>query len=212
LFGVLTTGSLTGGTVAREQLLRPYPQYTGVTRANPAFGNSVYHSLQLKLEKRLSRGVAALISYTASKNLSDLNGTQNAYDRRPERAVSDIDVPQRLTLAAAWDLPFGRDRHFMTQAPRALDLVIGGWQLSTFQTYQGGFALGYGFSGGTFPAVSRRGPASTATPRKALPSAQPAPDRYFNTGVFFRPADFTIGNLAPGAYRTQSRNEQCQYR
>jgi hypothetical protein len=208
LFGVLTTGSLTGRTVAREQLLRPY-----VTRASPAFGNSVYHSLQLKLEKRLSRGVAALISYTASKNLSDLNGTQNAYDRRPERAVSDIDVPQRLTMAAAWDLPFGRDRHFMAHAPRALDLLIGGWQLSTFQTYQGGFALGYGFSGGTFPAgVSPRASVNGNPAEGASGPHSQRLDRYFNTSVFFRPADFTIGQPRPPcAYRTQSRDEQCQY-
>jgi hypothetical protein len=204
-FGVLTTGALTGRTVAREQLLRPYPQYTGVSRANPAYGNSIYHSLQLKLEKRLARGVTALISYTASKNLSDLNGTQNAYDRRIERAVSDVDVPQRLTIAAAWELPFGRGRRFLGNAPRALDFAAGGWQLSTFHTYQAGFALGYGFSGGTFPAGVSPRASVNGDPTEGISGAHSQRlDRYFNTSVFFRPADFTIGNLAPRVHTVRS--------
>jgi len=204
-FGILTTGSLTGATVAREQLLRPYPQFTGVSRSNPAYGNSIYHSLQLKLEKRLARGVTALISYTASKNLSDLNGTQDAYNRQPERAVSDIDVPQRLTIAGAWELPFGRRRHFLAHAPRVLDLAAGGWQLSTFQTYQGGFALGYGFSGGTFPAGVSPRASVNGDPSEGVsgPHSQRL-DRYFNTNAFLRPADFTIGNLAPRVHTVRS--------
>ena len=204
-FGVLTTGSLSGTTVAREQLLRPYPQFTGVSRANPAYGNSIYHSLQLKLEKRLAHGVTALISYTASKNLSDLNGTQNPYNRRPERAVSDIDVPQRLTIAGAWDLPFGRARHFLHDASRALDLVIGGWQLATFQTYQAGFATGFGFSGGTFPAGVSPRASVNGDPTAGVSGAHSSRlDRYFNTSVFSRPADFTIGNLAPRVHTVRS--------
>jgi TonB-dependent receptor-like protein len=204
-FGVLTTGSLAGSTVAREQLLRPYPQFTGVSRSNPAYGNSVYHSLQLKLEKRLAHGVTALISYTASKNLSDLNGTQNAYDRRPERAVSDIDVPQRLTIAGAFELPFGRRRRFLSQAPRALDLAIGGWQAYTFQTYQGGFALSYGFAGGTFPAGVSPRASINGNPTEGVsgPHSERL-DRYFNTNAFLRPADFTIGNLAPRVHTVRS--------
>ena len=140
-FGILTSGSLTGRTVAREQLLRPYPQFTGVSRTNPAFGNSVYHALQIKLEKRMAHGIAALVAFTASKNLSDLNTPRDSFDRSVERAVSDIDVPQRLTIAGAWDLPFGRGRHWGSGASRAADLLIGGWQLSTFTTFQGGFAV-----------------------------------------------------------------------
>ena len=77
------------------QSLRPYPQYTGVTRQAPAFGNSHYHSLQMQLEKRTSNGVTALISYTLAKNLSDLTNADNAYNRQAERAFASFDVPQR---------------------------------------------------------------------------------------------------------------------
>jgi len=204
-FGILTSGPLTGRTVAREQLLRPYPQYSGVTRATPAFGNSVYHSLQIKLEKRLAHGLSALVSYTASKNISDLNGTRNAYDRAAERSISDIDVPQRLTIAGVFDIPVGRGKRFLNGIHRGLDYAIGGWQLSTFQTYQGGFAIGYGFAGGTFPAGTSPRVNVSGDPNEGISGSHASRlGRYFNTDVFSRPPDFTLGSLGPriGAVRT----------
>jgi hypothetical protein len=149
-FGTLT-GPLGGATIARQQLLRPYPQYTGVARNSPAFGNSVYHSLQVKYEKRMAAGVGGLISYTISKQLNDLSNPQNAFDRQAERAIGDYDVPSRLTLAMNWDLPVGRGKAFMKDIGRAADLIIGGWQISSFATWQAGFGLGFGVQGGTFP-------------------------------------------------------------
>jgi hypothetical protein len=204
-FGILTTGPLSGRTVAREQLLRPYAQFTGVSRTNPAFGNSSYNALQIKLEKRLAHGIAALVAFTASKNLSDLNNPRNAFDRSVERAVSDIDVPQRLTIAGAWDLPFGRGRHWGSGVSRATDLLIGGWQLSTFCTYQGGFAQGFGFAGGTFAAGTSPRVNVNGDPTEGIsgPHNQRL-DRYFNTAVFSRPADFTLGNLAARVHTVRS--------
>ncbi len=197
-FGVLTSGPLTGRTVAREQLLRPYPQYTGVSRSTPAYGNSVYHSLQIKLEKRLAHGLSALVSYTSSKNISDLNGTRDAFNRSIERSISDIDVPQRLTIAGVFDIPVGRRRHFLANVSKPVDYIVGGWQLSTFQTYQGGFALAYGFAGGTFPAgTSPRVNVSGDPTEGATGSHASRLGRYFNTSVFTRPPDFTLGSLGP---------------
>ena len=88
-FGILS-GPLGGQTVQYSQLLRPYPQYTGVTRNSPTFGNSVYHAFQMKVEKRMSHGLTALVAYTWSKNISDLNTPQNAYNRQVERALSRL--------------------------------------------------------------------------------------------------------------------------
>ena len=135
----------------RQQLLRPYPQYTGVRRLTPAFGNTVYHSLQAKYEKRMAAGVTALVSYTFSKNIGDLDAPQNAYNRSAERAVTDLDVPQRLTIAGAWDLPVGKGRPGDGCQPRARHVDRRLADLH-FRTFQSGFALGFGTQGGTFPA------------------------------------------------------------
>jgi hypothetical protein len=110
----------------------------------------------LQLEKRMSNGVTALVAYTIAKNISDLNTADNAYNRQAERALAKFDVPQRLTISAAWDLPFGKGRRFGGQAPRALDLLAGGWLLSTFQIYQGGFPVTFGLAKATAGANSGR--------------------------------------------------------
>jgi hypothetical protein len=196
-FGILTSGSLTGATVAREQLLRPYPQFTGVSRSNPAYGNSVYHSFQLRIEKRLAHGITTLVSYTISKNLSDLNGTRDAFNRSVERAVSDIDVPERLTVAGAGTFR-SPQLPLVANASRAVDLIAGGWQLSTFCTYQAGFAQGFGFTGGTFAAGTGPRANVSGDPSEGISGAHNQRlDRYFNTSVFSAPANFTLGNLAP---------------
>jgi hypothetical protein len=206
-YGYLT-GSLGGKTIAESQLLRPYPQFQSVTRSAPAFGNSVYHSVQMKVEKRMSHGLTALVSYTISKNIGDLTNAQNNYDRRAERALSDWDVPQRLTITAAWDLPLGRTRRFATNISGILDAFVGGWTLSTFNTFQGGFPVGFGLVRCAAGSGSCR-PNANGDPASGI--SGPIVDRlnrYFNTGAFSQPADYTWGNLSPriGAVRSPGMN------
>jgi hypothetical protein len=85
---IITTGSLAGPTTPESQLLKPYPQFTGVTRMAPAFGNSHYEAGQFQLEKRMSSGVTALIAYTVAKNISDFSDAGNAYNRQAERSLA----------------------------------------------------------------------------------------------------------------------------
>ena len=79
--GLFTTGTLSGTTVQRAQLLRPYPQYTSVTCVNPMWGKSMYHSLRARYQKAMGRGLTTLVAYTFSKNLNNLNTLQNIYNR-----------------------------------------------------------------------------------------------------------------------------------
>lgn len=204
-FGVLS-GPLGGRTIPRQQLLRPYPQYTGVSRLNPAFGNSVYHSAQIKYEKRMAAGVSGLVSYTIAKSITDINNFQDAFNRRADRAVSDYDVPQRLTFAATWDLPIGKGKPLLGNMGRGLDYALGGWNISSFTTFQAGFALGYGVQGGNFPiGVGPIRPNVVGDPTDgATGSHQSRLDRYFNTSAFARPADFTLGNLAARLHTVRS--------
>ena len=207
-FGIITSGSLAGATVQQSQLLRPYPQFTGVTRFAPAFGNSHYHSAQIQLEKRTSHGITALVSYTIAKNLSDLTNADNAYNRQAERGYASFDVPQRLSLTATWEIPVGKGRRFGSSMPRALDLLAGGWMLSTFQVYQAGFPLGFGLSAG-IPGSGSGRPNAIGDPSAGV--SGPIVNRlrnYFNTSAFARPADFTYGNVSPfvGTVRSPGMN------
>jgi hypothetical protein len=207
-FGTIQTGSLAGATTTQAQLLRPYPQYTGVTRVAPGFGNSHYHSAQFQLEKRTSHGLTALVAYTIAKNLTDLNAPDNAYNRQTARAYSSFDVPQRFSISAAWELPFGRGRRFGTQMPRSLNLLGGGWTLSTYQVYQAGFPLGFGLARATAGAGSGR-PNAVGNPAEGVDGPIVGRlTRYFNTSAFAQPADYTYGNLAAniGTVRSPGMN------
>src|SRR5579885_2760770 len=207
-YGILTTGSLAGKTVPQSQLLRPYPQYTGVTRVAPGFGNSHYESAQIQLEQRTSHGLSAVVTYTIAKNISDMSNADNAYNRQAERALSSFDVPQRLAISAAWDLPFGRGRRYGTQMSRALDLLAGGWTLSTYEIFQGGFPLSFGLAKCTAGANSCR-PNAVGNPAQGV--SGPIVGRlqnYFNKSAFAQPADFTYGNVSPliGTVRSPGMN------
>lgn len=134
--------SLTGRNVSRSQLLRPYPHFTSLSTTDPV-GFSWYHSLQVRFEKRFSRGFATTATYTFSK-LMEATSFLNDTDPTPEKVISDSDRPHRFTLSGVWELPIGRGRRWGTNLPRALELLLGGWQYQAIYQAQSGQALGFG--------------------------------------------------------------------
>jgi hypothetical protein len=153
-FGIITDprSVLSSPTVQLHRLLRPFPQQAGGVggyRATPNIGNSIYHALQLKYEKRFSHGLSVIAHYTISKMISDsdVSGTdvdfitggssiQNWANLRQERSLSAFDVPQRLVISFDYLLPLGRGRTFGKNMNRFLDGVIGGWELSSIISAQ----------------------------------------------------------------------------
>ncbi|MFN0085974.1 MAG: TonB-dependent receptor domain-containing protein, partial [Blastocatellia bacterium] len=133
---------LNGATVNRQQLLRPFPQFTGVTGLrNDA--TSDYHSAQFRAEKRFNKGYTALVSYTWSKFLE--SGTLlNEVDTNFERRFSDADAPHRLVVSGIWELPFGRGRKWGAGWNRGVDVVLGGWQVQGIGQLQSGRPLTLG--------------------------------------------------------------------
>ncbi|MDX2030886.1 MAG: carboxypeptidase regulatory-like domain-containing protein [Blastocatellia bacterium] len=133
---------LNGATVNRQQLLRPFPQYTGVTGIRND-GTSSYHSAQVRAEKRFSKGYTALVSYTWSKFL-EAGSLLNEVDTNFERRLSDADTPHRLVVSGIWEIPFGRGRKWGAGWGRALDAVAGGWQVQGIGQLQAGRPLTIG--------------------------------------------------------------------
>ncbi|MEO7143559.1 MAG: carboxypeptidase regulatory-like domain-containing protein, partial [Bryobacteraceae bacterium] len=68
-YGKIASGILASPMISEAQLLRPYPQYDGVTSVLANIANSTYHALEAKFEKRYSRGLTLLASYTYSKSV-----------------------------------------------------------------------------------------------------------------------------------------------
>ena len=71
-YGLVSSGPLSTPTVQYGQLLRPYAQFQGITAESNSYGNSIYHSLQVKVERRFSHGFGLLLSYTYSKLIDDV--------------------------------------------------------------------------------------------------------------------------------------------
>jgi hypothetical protein len=208
-YGIIPFGTLANPTVAYGQLLRPYPQYTGVTAANDGNRDTIYHSLQVKLEKRFRQGGTVLGAYTWSKNIGDIETGMNWLEAEPlatiqnnnnlrgERAVSGFDVPHRLIVSYVYDLPVGKGRKFLAGANGITDRLIGGWGINGIATFQAGFPLTMStstnatnsFGGGSRPNyVGGCNPSTTG-------SAQQRLNTWFNTSCFVAPPSSTFGNL-----------------
>lgn len=127
------------------------------------YGHSRYNALQAKLEKRFTRGLSILSSYTWSKTVDngpgrfagnsnpgrDLFGPNNPNDVEAETGPSDLDIPHRFTFANVYDLPFGRGRRFGSSWNRGVDFFLGGWQWNNVIQIQSGptYTINYGEGG-----------------------------------------------------------------
>jgi len=158
------------------QAMLPYPQYCGnIYGLNENAGNSTYHSFQLKAEKRFSGGIWVLTSYTISKILSSadnmnpgallwsgLYGTISPFDRKRNKSLGLDDVPQILSAALIYQLPFGSGKRFASKAG-VVDKLVGGWQISSIFRASGGTPFFFRssncnvpgqFAAGCIPAIS----------------------------------------------------------
>jgi len=195
------------------QALRPFPQYGEFDHSvdSDTTGHSTYHAFSINAERRFSHGLWFSTSYTFSKLISDVQGenpglggfvgngdigTQNGYDRRADKAISNQDVPHHLVLAYSYELPVGKGKKLMNHAHPVAQGVLGGWKLSGIHNYQSGYPLrvtsnqNIGLLSGTVRAninsgVPLKNPAWTGDPNKAT---------YINTAAFSRPPNFTFGN------------------
>jgi hypothetical protein len=163
---------LAATNTSRGQLLRPFPQFTGVSVTDND-GYSNYHSLQTRLERRFSRGYTLMAAYTWSKFMEGI-GYLNETDPNPEYVVSDQDRSHRFVTSGVWELPVGRGKLIGGSMHRAADKLFGGWQVQGIYQYQGGAPLGFGnaiFNGDL----------------KAIPlaSGQRSIGRWFNTDAGF---------------------------
>jgi len=116
--------------------LRPFPLLGSFTSIE-SDANSIYHSLQVQLNKRFAHGIQFTTAYTWShaidegSDVFDLGGTlalpQDSFNRAAERGAANFDVRHRFVYSAIWDLPgFSKNNFF------------GGWQLASIGTFQTG--------------------------------------------------------------------------
>ena len=180
---------------------RPRPTWNNVTLHDNG-SNSSYNALVARAEKRFSRGLTFIASYTWSKaidqGVENLNqggsGRANEYDLRSERGLSDLDRRHNLVTSFTWELPFGRGRAFGSAWSVAADAVLGGWQLGGILSLRSGFPFDVSYPGD---------PQNTGTRNRGdrVRSGfldNPTIDRWFD--------EFAFLASAPGVYGNAGRN------
>ncbi|HYM13542.1 MAG TPA: TonB-dependent receptor [Bryobacterales bacterium] len=213
-YGIITNplSPLSAPTVTYNTLLHPYPQYSGgVSGSERNLANSIYHGVQIQFEKRFSHGLAFLGHYTVSKLIDDssfsdgnvgwlggVTDVQDPLNLRLERAVSAMDIPQRLVLTFSYQLPIGKGKWLGSNWGRGLNMLLGGWEANGLLTFSSGFPLNSGSQFRESPlqgAVLWNGvqrPNLIGDPR--MPgSVEDRLNNYLNEAAFSRPAPDTLG-------------------
>jgi hypothetical protein len=201
-FGQITTGVLASRTVARAQLLRPFPQFLSVVAVNSSFASSNYHAALVSVQRRFSKGLTINGSYTFSK-LIDLAtggfageslsnaGFQNWNNLRADRSLSALDAPHRLVVNGLYAFPFGAGRKFNPTG--VTGVILNGWEVSAIYTYQTGGPLAFSSATNTtFAQAGGQRPNLVGDP--VLPDDQRTLTRWFNTAAFAAPPAYTFGN------------------
>lgn len=198
------------GTVA--QALRPYPQYLSIPDVANPNGNSTYHALQVKVEKRMTNGLNFLVAYTFSRTISDSDiaagggpSGQTYYNRRLEKSLSTNDVPHIFVANVVYELPFGKGKPMLTRGPASY--VLGNWTLTAIAQYQTGRPIPLTATNTLplFNSLLRPNVISGVPLQNDTSNFDPAAGSWINAAAFQVPGAFSFGSAARayGSLRAQ---------
>ncbi len=167
--------------VALSTLLRQYPQYTSVQQLNTEGVNERYHSLQLRVQRPFANGFNALLAYNYNQEHAQEFFNKEETFLNTFRWEDGERPRHRMTVAATYELPFGRGRRYMSVAHPVLDAVLGGWMTSAIYAYNAGNRIRFG---------------------QMEVVGDPAIDNPDKWGLMFNPAAFR--NITDAAYRVRT--------
>jgi hypothetical protein len=205
---VPASSSLGGPTITRAQLLAPFPRFTGVSFYRNNVGDTKYHALETKLEKRFSRGLSFLVSYTWSRLMDDASSVFDAtllagpvanypvadsHNRELEWDVSNGDIPHAFVASFAYELPF--------EGNGFLGALMRDWTITGVGTLQSGIPLAVtqqtNFN--AFAGFGTQRPNRVGDPE--LPSSERSTAQWFETSAFAVAPQFTLGSSSRNPVR-----------
>jgi len=165
--------------------------------------SSSYNSLQINYTHRLSKGAQVLASFTLSKYLDQSDGPDawvapystyydDVYNLAAEKSLAEDDIPKSLVVSYIYELPVGRGKAWGSNMNKALDGVVGGWQLSGTTTFKDGFPIAIqdgDNNTGSYGGNQR--PNLVGDPHLSNRSV----NEWFNTAAFAQPTSYTFGNV-----------------
>lgn len=182
-----------------------------VTNWDRSVGQSKYHALQTKLERRLSAGVSFLTAYTWSKSIdtassgqfSENLSLQDPYDPNSSRSVSGFDVPHVFSTAVVYQIPFGRGRPWLSSGVPSR--IFGNWQFNGIVTLRSGEV----FTPQLNLDIANIG--AVANGNRVRPDVvgewrldNPRPEAWFNRTAFAAPRQFSFGTAGRNILRSDA--------
>jgi hypothetical protein len=183
---------------------RPISKINGWVIQSGSWGHSQYAALNLRLQRRVTKGLTLLANYTKSKNIEDLgsgllNFTQytttimlDSYNPKREKTYAPLDVPQVLTVTYLYDLPWGHNERWLRSG--ALSRVVGNWQVNGITSARGGYPS---------DVLTNVEPPVFSTFN--VPDCVPGVSKYLGKGVdgYLNPAAFRVPETVPNVNGVQ---------
>ncbi len=149
---LLPATSLNNATISRQQSLLPFPEFTTVTENDIPIGHYWYNALQVNLQQRTWHDLDTTVAYTFGKTMDALTflNPQDAFVKTataqtgvstpaasqfadsnltsPAHDFAPYDRTHRVDIAPVYELPLGRNKMFLANSNRVVNVLISGWQ------------------------------------------------------------------------------------
>jgi hypothetical protein len=197
------------------------PQY-GALSAWSTIGNSMYNALTVSVRQRLS-SLTMDFNYTFSHSLDDSSGLQsdfgfgsqnnsgpfilNPLRQRANYASSDFDIRHLINVSTVWQLPFGKGHALVNTDNKAVQAILGGWQLASIFRWNTGLPSGSPFDDARWATnwnaqanVTPLGPIQTCPSRVGTPDpiGTGAPKLFGGSGCDIKAIYQSFRNAYPG--------------
>jgi hypothetical protein len=181
----------------------PYFPFTGVTIYRTD-GQLRYNSAQVEVTRRLGQ-ITFNASWTWSNTMYNYGITEDPYNL--DRWQRDPYARrQYIPISATWLIPFGKGRQYMSGAPRAVDAVVGGWNLQAIGTLASGTYFSPSFTGTNPANTNTSGGLPDCLANGNLPNGTRTWNQWFNPAAYAIPQPGHYGNcggdilVGPGIY------------
>ncbi|MGH9162982.1 MAG: hypothetical protein ACRD2X_23715 [Vicinamibacteraceae bacterium] len=171
-----------------------------ITSINKRWGvaESWYDSLQIKLDKRFSDGLQALVSYTFSRSEDTSFNIHPAIETRARSTgFKVVDIPHNFVVSWTYDLPVGPNQRFLSGGPAIVRKLLEGWAVNGITSAQSGEPLVITVSSSQLNTgtdnVADVTCGDVGTPGEV--------DQWLDTSCFASPAPFEFGNYEIGQVR-----------
>jgi hypothetical protein len=184
---------------------RPNVNWGNINLFGPHF-SSQYDGFEARLEKRISKGLHFLTSYTLSRALDDAGTPQDPRNLKAQWGPSNFDIKNHLAFSYVYELPVGSQRTFMSNAHGLQQAVLGGWQLNGIYQYRSGQPFTPVLAiDNTNTQQNQDRPNQVGDPFLSTSSCQTrTPTCWANAAAFATPAPFTFGTAPKNGVRGPS--------